>query len=428
MGYQFNLIELESNCLARYQEYKGDPNSPQFRTEVFKSIEELAFAVLNVGKYDKYQIDFSVCAYEYALYLLERILVGSFRMEPKIKGTRFPLQEYVRQNIKHVVFNLRKDTAWQELITDMEFFLDDYQKPGDYEYMEFEDTNIEPGENLVDKTKYAEKLFEALKIFYTVEEINRLFTISLDIIYLDPRALVASHIPVDIQDFSITLVALAKRLTRDHNLHFGLDVPKEDLRKIFACSVRSTVFLSTIVNTDFFPRELLLSLDIDSLYRLVHLMGGQTLRVPTIKELDSLLGAVVSVSKMIMEGKDLKSSISESKKDLNLMFTTRINIQDFVSKSVESFNVFNNEAKVEPLLNVLALSIKSMDHLFQQITKRSEEMHSDTLLKNYVELSSSFSNFTQSLIHISEQVKSGEKVKKGKDSYWTDIYKQSFGK
>jgi len=411
MAYKFNLIELESTALAKYKTWKTDMSHSGYRTEMFKAVEDLAYAILNVGKFDKYNIDFNLCSYEYALYLFERLITGSFRMEPRIPGTRFPLQEYVRQNIKHVVFTLRKDTAWQELITDMEFFLDDCQKPGDYEYMELADHRIEAPEGGVDKNRYAKKLLEALRVFYSFPEIRRLLAISLDTIYMDTKALVNPNIPADIRDFSITLVALSKRLTVEHNLNFGLDVPKNDLKKVFASSVRSTVFLSTIVNTDFFPRELLLSLDIDALYRLVHLVGGQTLKIPTIRELDSLLGAVVAVSKVIMEGKAVKESITEAKTDMKLMFANNINIQQFVSKSLESYNVFSNESKVEPLLNILAMSIKSMDHLFQQLTKRSEELNSSELLKKYVELSSSLSKFTESLIGISDKVKPKETAK-----------------
>lgn len=429
----YDLIQLESNSLHAYQLWKGDKNSAQFRTEMFKAVEELAFAVLNLGNFEKYGIDYAVCAYEYSLYLFERIITGSFRMEPKIPGTRFPLQEYVRLNIKHVVFTLKKETAWQDLITDMEFFLEDYQKPGDYEYLEIQDPNQTPPEEKVLKYEYADKLLAALKVYYPYSEIRRLLAISLDLIYLDSKALINPKIPADIQDFCITLVSLAKRLALDHNLNSGLsDISKSNLKKIFSSSVRSTIFLSTVVNTEFFPRELLLSLDIESLYRLVHVLGGQKVRIPTIKELDSLLGAVVAMGKIIMEGKEIDKAIQESKSNFNLVFSTHIKVQDFVTKSLDSYNIFNKESKVEPLLNILAMAIKSMDVLFQQLTQRAETMESSEMIKNYVDLSSQFSQFTQTLIQVSEKVKANEPVQKlveeleNSPDYWSNIYKKSF--
>jgi hypothetical protein len=156
-----------------------------------------------------------------------------------------------------------------------------------------------------------------------------------------------------------------------------------------------------VVHAKFFPQELLLALDVDSMYRLVAVLGGKKIRIPTARELDSLIGAVVSVSKMVLEGKPLNKSLQESKEDLNLVFSDKVNIQYFVSKCLESFNIFDADKPSSPLINILANSIKTLDTLFKSMEKKSSTASPEILLDQYIKLSESFSKFTDSLVSIS---------------------------
>lgn len=402
-NHRFNLTSLEDDALLSYKAWEKDQANSELRTNVFLTVKELAYAVLSVGDYTKYNIDYDKCSYEYSLYLFERIIIGTFKMVPHIPGTRFPLQAYMRKNIMHIVLTMKNEVAYHELLTDLEFLLEDFSRPSDDLTIEssIENINFE-----VDRFKYSGKLLKSLRIFYSLEEIKRLLSLSLELLYNDPFQFLNNDTPKDIRDFCITLVSLAKRLIKDQNINFDTNVPKEDIKKALTSAVRSTVFLSTVVNTEFFPRELLLTLDIDSLYRLVYILGGQTIKIPTKRELDTLLGAVVTISKSIMEGKDPRVVLNETKKEYDLFFSNTIHMQTLISKALETYNIFSEDKESMPLLNILAMSMGSINILFKQLEKKSENMSTDSIIKEYVELSSSFSKLTESLsnikIHLSE--------------------------
>jgi hypothetical protein len=158
------------------------------------------------------------------------------------------------------------------------------------------------------------------------------------------------------------------------------------------------------VNAKFFPREFLLALDIDSLYRLVQIAGGKRLKIPTPRDLNTLIGAVVSVSKMVMEGKDLRESVNTSKKDFDLVFSHEVNIHNFVGKIINSMDLFGEDAETEPMISMLVLSIKSLERLMNQFIEKMDKADPDTVLKSYEYLSNTLSHFTDAILTLSDKL------------------------
>ena len=393
--HKYDLTKLESAALAAYANWASD-DSQEHRTVLFETVRDLAYAILQVGPFKKYNIDYEVIAYEYSLYLFQRFILGSFRL---IAKDRFPLQLYISKNIRHVIFS-HNSGAWQELITDMEFLVDS----ASVNVFQEEPVN---SYKAIDKKFYAQSLMKVVELYYSKAEINRLLPIALDMIFSNSRYAVSPSLPTDLKDFSIILIAASKRFTNYDNIFFTTGVKKSDLKTALKSATRSTVFLSTVVNSTFFPKELLLSLDIDSLYRLVSVMGGNTIRIPTMRELDTVLGAVVSISRMLLEDKPIESSLNETKLDYDLVFSNHVNLQYFISKSMESFNLFkNDDSKAsEPMINVIASSIQSLDVILQSLQERVSSESSDSLLNQYVGLSDTLAKFTDGLIKISSTVR-----------------------
>lgn len=406
---QYDFRQMEDDIILAYNNWKSDDN-PSTRTKVFTTIKDIAYANLMVGKYERYNLDYEEVSYEYGLYMFERIITGSFTFTPKFnpdkpdQEVRFPFNLYMKRNIKHVIFTLRKKTSWQDLLTDLEFLVD-----GEMSTLDIEDKQ-DPIDKVFDKHLYSRKLLQSLNIFYTEEEIKRLLGISLEMINEGNRYYISSTVPEDIKDFTITLIALSKRLVKDNNINFNIDVPKKEVSKAMAAAVRSTVFLSAVVNSNFFPRELLITCDIDSLYRLVNVCGGQTLKIPNIRELDTVIGATVTVGKMIMEGKDYHTSVSETKNNLGLVFTNTINTQTFISKLLEVYDIYKDDPQTQPIISILAMSIKSLDTLFNELTEKAKDLPAESIISKYTELASSFSKFTESLTNIKNNMPSGSLV------------------
>jgi hypothetical protein len=408
---RFNLRDLEDKCLIAYANFETDSNEFT-RTQVFLTIKELAFAVLSVGPYSKNGLDFDKVSYEYSIYLFERIVLGTFKM--KGHTGRFPLQQYVRKNIKHVIYTMRDIDVWKDVVSDLEFLMND-------DSLTELDSIIDPSPapcHFIDRHVSSAKLLDLIRMYYTYEEIRRLLAISIEHIYGNWYQYINSYAPSDVKDFVVVLVASAKRVVRVDNVFYGLDMKKSTVKKALSSAVRSTVFMSTVVNSEFFPKELLLSLDLDSLYRLVSVMGGKNLRIPTQKELNTLIGGVVAASKVILEGKDskdVKKTIKDTRNDYDLVFSSRVDIQFFVSKAIENFNLFKNESSSEPLINLLVSSINSLDKLFKTTDFKSKD--GSEIMEQYIELSNAFSNITNSLLSISNKAPQYEEP-----IYTTPIY------
>jgi hypothetical protein len=226
--------------------------------------------------------------------------------------------------------------------------------------------------------------------------------------YVNPRKLMLAGMPLDVRDFATVLISVAKRLLYESNVRFGFDVPKTRLQKVFNSSLRSTIFLSSVVNSNFFPRELLLALDNESLSRLVYVMGGKTIRVPTQSELDTLIGTVVAISKMVLDGKAAGPALAESRKEFNLVFSRKVNIHNFITKALECHNIFQTDPnnKTTPIVNMCILTVKSMEKVLEQLTKTMETAPPEDILNSYVELSDTLNKFTQNLVSISTTLKS----------------------
>ena len=392
--YKFNLTDLEKKALLSYSTWKEN-NSEETRTKLFLAIKNLAFAILSVGRWKKENIDHELAAYEYGVYFLTRILNG-FKLESP-DGRKFALQAYIRLNINHVVF-----TNLDDLVNDV---------VGDIEYIckgDILDSFISEEITVDDKLDeffLSKKVYKSLGIFYSKEEVDRLLPLSLDI-YFNNQEFYNTKAPKDVINFLNVLIALAKRIVRKFNINKKVDIPKDSVKNILSSTIKSSVFLAAVVNSDFFSKELLLALDLDSLYRLIDLQGGKTIRIPTQRELDTLVGTILSSSKVILEGKDLTSSIAESKKDLGLVFTRRIHMKKFISQAIDVYNLIGKDETSDPLINMVTISIKTLDSLLGKVVNDMESK--ENILDQYIELSKLINNFTKSLIEINN----GQKIKK----------------
>lgn len=396
--HKFDLIKLESELDAAYKEFKKE-ECEQTRTKLFTTIRDLAYAILTVSTFTKKNsLNLEDTAYEYALYLFERLVTGSFSPENSPKYIdKMPWQAYIDINLNHIIFSRKNDNeAWIDLVEDLEFLVDATR---------IDETNMSDiYQQKVNRDSVSKDLETALQIFYSDAEIARLLPLSVDLIFSNPKYFINDNMPKDIKDFSLVLISVAKRIAAKNNLDGSTRVKKTELVRMLSSSVRSTVFLSSVVNSSFFPKELLLSVDIDSLYRLCQISGGKRIRIPTQRELNTLVGAVVTVSKMITDGKNFKESVNESKKEFDLVFSHQINTETFVAKIIKSMNTFGADDKTDPLISIIVMSIKSLEKLFDKVLEKAETSNPETLLRTYEVLSQSLSSFTNIMAELSKSM------------------------
>jgi len=379
-NHKWNLIALENSALDAYYNWEKN-NTETTRTTLFLAINDLAYAILNVGGYIRTVENLEELAYEYALYLFERILTGNLKLHAK---TKFPLQFYISKNIKHII-KQKRNNNWQDLIIDLESLL---KSKNDEEIIG------KSTDNQFDKFYLANQLLDALKLFYDNSDIERILPIAINMIYDRAYYYIPSSYPTDIQDFCITLIALSKHFTHKNEIHPKVISSKEALEY----AIKNTVFLASIVNSKFFPRELLLSCDIDSLYRLVAILGGKRIRIPNQKELDTLIGVTSAISDMILNGKDKRDALMAAKKKFKLCFSGRINLDRFLSNVIKCMNMFDEHAPSYPIIDIITDRIKELGKNLDV-----SNLDSQYSINKYCELTEYFVKLTENLTKLNAE-------------------------
>ena len=379
---KWNLIELEDKALRCYDELKVNPSS-ETRSNFFLAIEKLAFAILNI-LYRKQLIDYDLreIAYEYALYLFERIITNKFELNPK-KNERFPLQYYISKNIKHVIndyISMMNNGNLKEIFVELETVINSTHICRDF------------GRDYI-KTLYAQKLLDALSMFYSRENLARCLPYVIQMLYEKPHYYIAESYPAELRDMGITLIALAKRIV-PHNIGKFINFDNKTLKERLEIALKSTIFLSTIANAKLFPKELLLVCDFDSLYRLVSCFGGNKIRIPTLRELDTLIGTANTIACMILENKEM--NLSKTKTNYDLCFARHINMNNFIEKALLSYELDSKKTSTS-LMNVLVKGIETLSRYIEKID--ITKVNSSVLLQQYLELSNTFSKILETVIN-----------------------------
>lgn len=396
-----NFKALEDSLTESLLDCLSD-SSQENRARFFSLTKEAAFAILSSGPQWK-GLDFDRISYEYALYLFERVITGSFK--PQYEG-RLPWGAYIAQSIKHVINKQRNEENWSTVVEDVQTILDANSTSvnGD---LGLPKNDLE---RITSRTFLSYKLLESLRIFYSEDEIKRLYPLSMDILSSSTASsldyLVSKSAPSDVQDFLAVLISMSKRLVSIHNIAQGSEVSLSKMKKAIDISVRSTVFLSSVVNSDFFSRDLLLALDIDSLYRLIYIAGGTEIRIPTLRELDSLLGAVLTVSGVVLGDEEAKKTLNKSRRDFELVFSKKINMDSFVSNMLQSFDLFREEEGSDSLMNLVLVGMESLERVSAQLVDKLEKQPSAHLLSYFKELSASIDAITNTLTHMKNHVSS----------------------
>jgi len=356
MAYEFNLIELEKKTNLSYFDYIAK-DSPTSRDAFFISVRDLAYALASINNTaKKNNLEPDEVSNEYALRLFERVVLGGFRFTTNTG--KIPFTSYFKLNMRDVIISDCKSDFKTEIRNDVNKIR---------EALLADET---PEVDRFSKDYYMQKIYEGLLIFYKEKEIKKFISLAVDVIYQSKHQPVPEGLPVNLRDFCIVLVAIAKR-TYEFNIS---DHIEGDINKALASGMRSSVLLAAVANTQSFPKELMLSLDLNSLTRLATVSGGRKIKIPTLKQLDSLTGAVTAISEHLLTGSDYKEVLRRSKVDLDLVFSTKININDFIEKVLHVIEFKEEEESTEPLINMLLASRKALESYVNQL-KDSNSTH-----------------------------------------------------
>lgn len=356
MAYEFNLIELERKTNLSYFDYIAK-DSPVSRDAFFLSVRDLAYALATINNTaKKHNLEPDEVSNEYALRLFERVVLKGFRFSTNTG--KIPFTSYFKLNMRDVIISDCKPDFKTEVRSDVN------------KLREALLADEIPEVDRFSKDYYMQKIYEGLKVFYKDKEIKKFISLAVDVIYQSKGQPIPDGLPLNLRDFCVVLIAMAKR-TYEFNIS---DHIEGDINKALASGMRSSVLLAAVANTQNFPAELMLSLDLNSLTRLATISGGKKIRVPTLKQLDGLTGAVAAISEHLLTGSDYKEVLKRSKIDLDLVFSTKININDFIEKVLHVIEFKEEEESTEPLINMLLASRKALESYVNQM-KESNSTH-----------------------------------------------------
>jgi hypothetical protein len=498
--HRFDFFKLEHDALTAWQKWDEEDNQDT-RSKMFSKIQDLTYAVIYAGEFEKkYKVRLGEDpdataddrikwgAYEYTLYLFQRIVTrskvfypkqevillnaetpeeaekltkrlakqpitinsvkkkfyqiddpdtekkhhtpndatffneeegakqiklqnkntGQNGLNPVVEGFevdytfhKFALQPYINYNVRHVLLTKKPDYGMHELLETVDNELQNLpENPYDSS-----DLNSSSAAERFNKRHLAKKVIQSLKMFYPMDEIKRLFGITCEMIYNNDRKLLDESLPADMRDFATVLLGTAKRIAGENYGYTDFSKNK-DYKVALKSAVRSSVFLASVVNEDFFDKSLLLATDMESLYRLATLAGGKTIQIPTLREMDTLLGAVSAITSCLLEGKDPDKAIREAKSNLGLVFSHKVNLKKFVYQAMKSYKIFGDEiAATQPLVNVLLTSLMCLEKVFDGMIEKTGSASAEEMAKIYSDMVGSCTQLTNSLVNTSNGVK-----------------------
>jgi hypothetical protein len=247
----------------------------------------------------------------------------------------------------------------------------------------------------------SEKVRNQLLLFYSEQEIQQLLNISSAYLtFNDFRSNIYNiyrKTEFKIYRFCVLLYCLAHRALINNTRRIK-EPPIDELHSAIKKAVTSTLFLASVANTDKFPLPLFAALDMESFKRLIKVAGGQTITIPTQKELDELLGHICAMEKIITENKNKKLAYKLIAKEYQLDYLKDLSETDFVEK-VFSF-LKEEKSLYDPIFKSIIESIQLVNKLIKSIDIKKLNLSDNVAMQYYVSLNTLLNTSLLSLINL----------------------------
>jgi len=402
-----NIKNIEDDLILAYDNFKIDKNK-KTNTNLFVSLQSMCRVVLISNNWHKTKknLDINSSSYECAVFLFEKLLTGRWVPEPKTlksdKTDRFPWYKYISLCIRNYVDD-RSSIFSNSLFVDMDLYSTIVQNTEGYCEKFVDSLHLEDNRQKYDPFNFlnikniGQKIHKSLLLFYSQDEINRLYPLSIS--YINTNSV--DKAKTEVKQFCKILILLSKRIVSHNSSKRGFNI-YDDIENILKTSIKSTVFIASILsNEKIFDKTLLMSLDIESLYRLCMVKGGETIRIPTIAELETLIGATMTVVENLTTYQGCKNIKRTIKKQTQLKYANYINFDNIVS------NILNNigdlgDRSTSPLMTNLLNAISELSVQIENLNVKTKELNGSEVLQQMTRnqkclnmLNNSFRNITK---------------------------------
>jgi len=413
----FDFVELERKLQSAYDNYIANTESKKCKEVLFLAIQELTRAIVEVEgrkaqRDDPFRdVDKEYLVYEYSLYLFQRIVEGRFVL-PDLKGRdKFAWTAYIRINLQHILWTLYREQPREVPFKDIAILLGDLIAEREQVTVsslldEFSVLDVEAGkfyytieenDDGVELRVYREdllvKLANILKTFYSEAEIRKYLSLLISL----PKSKWRED--KELYKFVGILTALYKRYFEEYSI--------KKLQEVDIDSVlRSTLFLATILSSDI-DNRLFVGLDLQNLYRLAVLCGGESIIVPTVEEIEDLVAAAYVVWRMLREGESVEDARVKCRNKLSLR-ANPVRVDKYIKSLSKFLSVNFRETGSEQNLTVIGMLLavitslhKTTQQVLEEIEKATEsERDIRKLVEVYKELSSMLQTVQDSVINM----------------------------
>ena len=323
-----------------------------------------------------------------------RILKGEFYPIGTQENKRFPWQDYLRRCILGFIPYPDNETKSCDFISVYwENFTENLEKEEDSLYNVVANIDHSP-ELIVSRNSLRKKIVKGLSLYYTKEELNRLYYAFCSISSMNSSyPSTDTKVPEDLREFALTVLVVAKKIAADINIPYVPPPTPSQLQEAIQSALRSTMFLTAVMDRDSkVPYEFVQCLDMDSLFRVVQAMGGRTIRIPTEKELNSYVQASRIAAEMLTTGyKREETTEFFNSKSGRLSSSAMIPFGPLVNKIIHHHHVFGSlSSKPAQTMNEMLNSmVTSLNQLLDRI---ASSIPQNQVLYAYSVLSSTVHN------------------------------------
>lgn len=283
--YKYDFKSLEYRVQKSYDRFVLDFTDTENFQKLYEDIFIVTHGILETTQVwvKKENLNAIDVAHEYSTGLIERILEGKWKAKVNPGEDKFGWVPYIRLNVRDTIYrkfssqNPERYISLDEMKDIIKEQNTDPEESNPLQHPALVDVEIfNLCQTEVNNNQLASQCSKFLKLLFG----DQYYTLSSKLLSLKAESY------DDIQDrdlrlFVKTALVLFKRLYESYNLS-KLNSTRVD--KVFG----SSLYLASILSSDK-DKRLYVSLDLANLYRLALSYGGETLKVPSIEELDELV-------------------------------------------------------------------------------------------------------------------------------------------
>ena len=307
------------------ESYREDPSEEKLVKFIDLVFEEAKKVLLGMG----IRTNVDDTAREYAIYLASRLWDGSL-------GEIDAWDSYITHNIKEIL-----NCNVQRLVSldDISDFLSSISYDDSHLYSDIEGTFV-----------------SMMRFLYSESEIKRVLPFAVSCIRSQGRKLLDSDdVPDDIKNFTKVSLVVAHKLLREKKEEKDRAVAVEDIPPAL---FKSTFLLAGLSSK---YKELCLALSYHDLVRLAIIAGGRKLKIPTLKELDTLTTASECLWMEISSKKGRRKITSIVKDEFDYDYDVRS-----IDPLIEDFTV---DVYKEPVFNFLSSFMKGVGKVLENLER-----------------------------------------------------------